>query len=188
MREEVQAIGELSSNVILSIDFKDIKKAPKSFQQELRKRGVTVVRGVVPEVEARSWIDTIEEFVRANPHIRRRTTWKGLLPLDFPSGEGESRHVGRFIEVDLRQIKDADARRSFGFDAWNSDRGGLKPGETAILKKASQILGVRIGLLRKLAIVCFILRLSISFSNDLESMIDHFEALEKLYAVSCRRL
>ncbi|KAJ5107798.1 DUF1479-domain-containing protein [Penicillium angulare] len=70
LREEVQTISERGSSVIPSIDFKDIKNAPKSFQQELRKRGVAVVRGVVPEDEARSYKESIEDYVKANPHTK----------------------------------------------------------------------------------------------------------------------
>lgn len=66
----------------------------------------------------------------------------GVPPPDFPGGEGESRHVGRFTEADLRRSKDADATRSFGFDAWNADRSDLKPGEIAILKKTNQIFNL----------------------------------------------
>jgi hypothetical protein len=77
LREEVRTIGELGSNIIPSIDFKDIKNAPKSFQQELRKRGVAVVRGVVPEAEARSYKELIEDYVRANPHTRgKQAHWR----------------------------------------------------------------------------------------------------------------
>lgn len=48
-------VGELSIYFIPSVDIKDIKNAPKSFQQGLRKRGVAVVRVVVPEAEGRPW-------------------------------------------------------------------------------------------------------------------------------------
>ncbi|KAL4889772.1 hypothetical protein BDV59DRAFT_210063 [Aspergillus ambiguus] len=67
LREEVQLIEERGSDIIPSIDFKDIHNAPKKFQNELRKRGVAVVRGVVPEHEARAYKEEIESYARANP-------------------------------------------------------------------------------------------------------------------------
>lgn len=79
LREEVRTIRELGSNVIPSIDFKDIKNAPESFQQELRKRGVAVVRGVVPEAEARSYKESIEDYVRANPHTRGKQAYERVI-------------------------------------------------------------------------------------------------------------
>ncbi|PWY88267.1 DUF1479-domain-containing protein [Aspergillus heteromorphus CBS 117.55] len=57
----------LKSDVIPSIDFKDIQAAPRSFQNELRKRGVAVIRGVVPEEEARAYKKEIEAYFPANP-------------------------------------------------------------------------------------------------------------------------
>ena len=79
LRDEVRTIGQLGSNVVPSIDFKDIKNAPKTFQQELRKRGVAVVRGVVPEDEARSYKESIEDYVRANPHTKGEFTLHNFL-------------------------------------------------------------------------------------------------------------
>ncbi|KAJ5803132.1 uncharacterized protein N7503_005582 [Penicillium pulvis] len=132
----IRTIGKLSRNVTPSFNFKDIKARPRASS---KNSGNVLLLS------------------------KEKDYLEGILLLDFPGGEGESRHVGRFIEVDVQKSKDADATCSFGFDAWNADRGGLKPGNTASLKKANQIFGLRIRLLRKLAIVYFIHRLSISF-------------------------
>ena len=70
LREEVRTIQHHGSEVIPSIDYKDIHAAPRSFQDELRKRGVAVIRGVVPENEARGYKEEIEEYVRENPGTR----------------------------------------------------------------------------------------------------------------------
>ncbi|PYI00075.1 DUF1479-domain-containing protein [Aspergillus ellipticus CBS 707.79] len=70
LRDEVRVIEERKSDIIPSIDFKEIQAAPRSFQDELRKRGVAVIRGVVPEEEARAYKEEIEAYVRANPHTK----------------------------------------------------------------------------------------------------------------------
>jgi hypothetical protein len=76
LRDEVRTIEERAPDIIPSIDFKDIHAAPRSFHDELRKRGVAVVRGLIPEAEARGYKEDIEAYVRANPGT------KGLL---FPA-------------------------------------------------------------------------------------------------------
>ncbi|OJJ98613.1 hypothetical protein ASPACDRAFT_121159 [Aspergillus aculeatus ATCC 16872] len=70
LRDEVGLIATRGSDIIPSIDFKDIHVAPSKFQDELRKRGVAVVRGVIPESEARAYKEEIEAYVRANPQTR----------------------------------------------------------------------------------------------------------------------
>ncbi|KAL1961076.1 hypothetical protein VTO42DRAFT_4964 [Malbranchea cinnamomea] len=67
LKEEIEVIKSKGSDIIPIIEYKDIRSAPKSFGEELRKRGVAVIRGVVPEKEARSYKEEIEEYVRKNP-------------------------------------------------------------------------------------------------------------------------
>lgn len=75
LREEIPHIVELGSKVIPEIDFKDIGNAPETFSSELRKRGVAVIRGVVPEDEALQWKEDLREYIRKNP----QTKGKNLL-------------------------------------------------------------------------------------------------------------
>jgi hypothetical protein len=70
LREEIPLIVELGSKVIPEIDFKDIDNAPEAFSNELRKRGVAVVRGVVPEQEALQWKEDLREYIRQNPQTK----------------------------------------------------------------------------------------------------------------------
>ncbi|OCL04273.1 hypothetical protein AOQ84DRAFT_122160 [Glonium stellatum] len=70
LQEEIPAIIELGSKVIPEIDFKDIGNPSESFKQEHRKRGVAVVRGVVPEKEALQWKEDLREYIRKNPHTK----------------------------------------------------------------------------------------------------------------------
>ena len=72
LREEIPLIVELGSKVIPEIHFKDIEKAPESFSNELRKRGVAVVRGVVEEKEALQWKEDLRSYIRQNPQTKGR--------------------------------------------------------------------------------------------------------------------
>lgn len=70
LREEVPLIVQLGSKAIPEIDFKDIDNAPEKFNSGLRKRGVAVVRGVVPQQEALQWKEDLREYIRLNPQTK----------------------------------------------------------------------------------------------------------------------
>lgn len=70
LREEIPHIVELGSKVIPEIAFKDLDNAPETFNNELRKRGVAVIRQVVPEQEALQWKEDLREYIRKNPQTK----------------------------------------------------------------------------------------------------------------------
>lgn len=70
LRKEIPLIVDQGSKVIPEIDFKDIDNAPEIFSNELRKRGVAVVRSVVPEQEVLQWKEGLREYIRQNPQTR----------------------------------------------------------------------------------------------------------------------
>lgn len=70
LRRETEEIGALGSASIPSIDFTDIDAAPTAFDETLRKRGVAVVRQVVPEAEAREYKEEVEAYIAANPSTK----------------------------------------------------------------------------------------------------------------------
>jgi hypothetical protein len=70
LREEIPLIVELGSKVIPEIDFKDLDNASETFSSELRKRGVAVVRRVVPEAEALRWKAELKEYIQQNPQTK----------------------------------------------------------------------------------------------------------------------
>lgn len=78
LKDEIALVETGGSNVIPSIDFKDIHSAPDSFREELKKRGVAVVRGVVPETEARGYKEDVEEYVRKNPGTKGEPSFPSL--------------------------------------------------------------------------------------------------------------
>lgn len=70
LREEIPLIIDQGSKIIPDIDFKDVDNAPESFSRELRKRGVAVVRGVIPEQEVLKWKEDLRDYIRQNPHTK----------------------------------------------------------------------------------------------------------------------
>ncbi len=70
LRDEIPALVELGSRAIPEINFSDIDAAPETFSTEFRKRGVAVVRGVVPEAQALQWKKDIRDYIHQNPHTK----------------------------------------------------------------------------------------------------------------------
>ncbi|KAK8162545.1 hypothetical protein IWX90DRAFT_246513 [Phyllosticta citrichinensis] len=72
LQDEVSTIVALGSNVIPEVEYSDIAKAQvsKSFEEEHRKRGVAIVRGVIDENEVLSWKEELREYIRRNPHTK----------------------------------------------------------------------------------------------------------------------
>lgn len=70
LRDETETIKSEGPACIPQIDFADIDKPPAEFSKALRKRGVAVIRQVVPEKEARGYKEEIERYVAANPSTK----------------------------------------------------------------------------------------------------------------------
>ncbi|VUC21251.1 unnamed protein product [Clonostachys rosea] len=70
LKVETEEIAKEGSNCIPEIDFSDIERPSKDFSDALRKRGVAVIRQVVPEQEARAYKEEIEKYVAANPSTK----------------------------------------------------------------------------------------------------------------------
>ena len=70
LREEIPILAEQGSKVIPEIDFKDIDNAGPEFRAEHKKRGVAVIRNVVPQQEALEMKDELREYIKANPQTK----------------------------------------------------------------------------------------------------------------------
>ncbi|KAG5971524.1 hypothetical protein E4U55_001217 [Claviceps digitariae] len=77
LRRENEVIAQKGSEVIPQVDFAQLDAGCRALKEEIRKRGVIVVRGVVPEGEARAYKEEVEEYVRRNP-------WTRAFPADTP--------------------------------------------------------------------------------------------------------
>lgn len=70
LRKEIPIIVQLGSKVIPEINYEDIDHPSENFKQELKKRGVAVVRGVVPVEQALQWKEGVRDYVKTNPHTK----------------------------------------------------------------------------------------------------------------------
>ena len=75
LREETEVIKTLKSAVIPELAFKDMHNIEKRtvFRDQLRKRGVAVIRGVVTEHEALGWKELVKRYIRTNPSTKGKT-------------------------------------------------------------------------------------------------------------------
>lgn len=67
IKQENSILAKERSKVIPSLEFSNFDDDLERLGLEIKKRGVAVVRGVIPEKEARSYKNEIEEYVRQNP-------------------------------------------------------------------------------------------------------------------------
>lgn len=70
LAHETEYIKANRTTIIPEIDFSDIQTPSTTFNEAFRKRGVAVVRGVVPEQEARGYKTEIEKYIAANPSTK----------------------------------------------------------------------------------------------------------------------
>lgn len=64
---ENEIVWRTGPNVIPQIEFEDLKNASENFTKDIRKRGVAVIRNVIPENVARGYKTEVEDYVKKNP-------------------------------------------------------------------------------------------------------------------------
>ncbi|KAI1742743.1 DUF1479 domain protein [Xylaria scruposa] len=70
LKQENRILAKEGSGVIPSIEFANLEEDLTRLRSEIKKKGVVVVRGVIPENEARSYKTDLEEYVRQNPSTK----------------------------------------------------------------------------------------------------------------------
>lgn len=70
LRVENEIIAQKGSNVIPQVQYSDLDAGCEGLKEEIKKRGAIVVRGVIPEAEARAYKEEVEEYVKKNPGTR----------------------------------------------------------------------------------------------------------------------
>lgn len=70
LREEIPIIAELGPKVVPEIGFKDVDNASPEFRSEHKKRGVAVIRNVVPQTEALQFKEDLKDYIKANPQTK----------------------------------------------------------------------------------------------------------------------
>ncbi|KAK3114314.1 hypothetical protein LTR53_007487 [Teratosphaeriaceae sp. CCFEE 6253] len=70
LRHEISLIAAQGSNVIPQIDFADLDAASPAFRGEHKKRGVAVIRNVLPDQDVLEMKRELREYIAANPHTK----------------------------------------------------------------------------------------------------------------------
>ncbi|CZR55132.1 related to DUF1479 domain protein [Phialocephala subalpina] len=80
LRSEIDQITTHGSSIIPELEFSEINNFSRvqPFSQSLKRRGVAVIRNVVPEPEALFWKQEIRDYIRANPQTK-------AFPADNPA-------------------------------------------------------------------------------------------------------
>lgn len=70
LKQENAIVAKTGPAIIPEVRFNHLDTDLASQASEIKKRGAAVIRGVIPEDEARSYKFEIEEYVHRNPHTR----------------------------------------------------------------------------------------------------------------------
>ncbi|KAI1419908.1 hypothetical protein F5Y12DRAFT_788682 [Xylaria sp. FL1777] len=70
LKQENSILAKEGSKVIPSLAFSSLEEDLARLRSDIKKRGVAVIRGVIPENEARAYKNEIEEYVRQNPSTK----------------------------------------------------------------------------------------------------------------------
>jgi len=70
LRDETAIVTQATSSIVPEIRFCEINSAPSTFQQEFKKRGAAVIRGVVPEHEALQMKADLKTYIAMNPQTK----------------------------------------------------------------------------------------------------------------------
>ena len=81
---EIKEVEEKGSGILPQVEYADLDNIGHSFRDGVKRRGVGIVRNVIPEAEAHSYKEEIERYVKANPDtkgqsIRFRSQWPARL-------------------------------------------------------------------------------------------------------------
>lgn len=72
LQKETETIRAAGSSIIPELAFSDLKNLEKraKFKDQLHKRGVAVIKGVVSKKEALEWKKSLKKYIQSNPSIR----------------------------------------------------------------------------------------------------------------------
>ncbi|CAF1459530.1 unnamed protein product [Didymodactylos carnosus] len=70
LKREIATIRSSDQAVIPQVNFSDMKNLSSDVLNEIRTRGVMVIRGVLPEAHAVKLKRDVEEYIRQNPHTK----------------------------------------------------------------------------------------------------------------------
>lgn len=141
LRKEADRIAAVGSDIIPTIDYFDIHDAAKvaAFRDAVQRRGVAIVRKVVPSNVALSWMEETQEYLRHNPPTKgfpKRDPQ--LYEMFWGPGQVRARADSRILEVqrfamNLWHSSNETALVSSNHPVTYADRIRIrKPGDTSL--------------------------------------------------------
>lgn len=70
LKVENDIVAEQGSRVIPEIRFEHLDEDLRDKKDEIKKRGAAIIRGVIPEDEARGYKYELDEYIRKNPQTK----------------------------------------------------------------------------------------------------------------------
>jgi hypothetical protein len=119
LKSENEIITAKGPGIVPSVNFNDVQNGsmPGEFVEEVKKRGVAVVRGVIPSPEARGYKIEVEDYVRANPHTKAFPPSKpAVFELYWSAAQLKARGHANLLKAQkaLMGLWDTDASRGKG--------------------------------------------------------------------------
>lgn len=74
LRRENAIVTQRGSSIVPEVRFQNLHDDLQAKRDEIRQRGAAIIRGVIPQDEARAYKFQIEEYVRQNPQTRGQPT------------------------------------------------------------------------------------------------------------------
>ncbi|KAK0731420.1 hypothetical protein B0H67DRAFT_639819 [Lasiosphaeris hirsuta] len=147
--EEVDLVASLGSRIVPTIDFADIGKPEyaQGFQEELRARGVAVIRNVVPRDTALDWEDETRVYLDQNPNTKTPARDSKLHEVYWSSAQVQARAhpnilAAQKFAMGAWKSKDPNARISTNFPITYADRMRIRTkGETGLSAPSAHIDG-----------------------------------------------
>ncbi|KAI1090208.1 DUF1479-domain-containing protein [Rostrohypoxylon terebratum] len=141
LRKEADRIAAAGSDIIPTIDYIDIHNPTKVaiFRDALRKRGVAIIRRVVPSNVALLWKEETQEYLRHNPPTKGYPAHDPqLYELFWSPGQVRARADSRLLKVqrfimNIWHSSDEDALVSSNHPVAYADRIRVRrPGDTSL--------------------------------------------------------
>lgn len=74
LKIENEVVATKGSKVIPEVRYDHLEEDLRNSREEIKKRGAAIIRGVVPEDEARGYKFELDEYIRKNPQTKGETS------------------------------------------------------------------------------------------------------------------
>lgn len=82
LKDENDIVAKKGSRVIPEVRFDHLDEDLNKAKDEIKKRGAVVMRGVIPEEEARAYKFELDEYIRKNPQTKGNSQLRLILDIE----------------------------------------------------------------------------------------------------------